>query len=142
MPFLTTADYDKQVRPDVLSALTADSTAIRQAAEDSAQEQMASYLRPRGYDVITLFGLSGSNRNPYLVTLLIDMSLHTLHAAHSTFVPQQRQARYDQALEWLRAVAAGQLEPNLPKLTDANNQPQPLGGLRTGPGQPPRQHDY
>ena len=89
-----------------------------------AQEEITSYLRPRGYDVAAVFSASGDSRNPLIIMYMIDMALYHLHSSLAgRAIPKNREDRYRAALEWLTQVNHDKLDPTLPKLPDPNTDP-------------------
>ena len=123
MSFLTDDDYDVQARAAILAVLETGSLS-RANAESMAQEEITSYLRPRGYDVAAVFSASGDSRNPLIIMYMIDMALYHLHSSLAgRAIPKNREDRYRAALEWLTQVNHDKLDPTLPKLPDPNTDP-------------------
>ncbi|GAA4349891.1 hypothetical protein GCM10023185_06960 [Hymenobacter saemangeumensis] len=116
MGFLVTADYGTLIRQEQLDiVLSGTPTALTQA-EIFAQELIESYLRTR-YDVAAIFGAEGEERSALIVTYMVDITLYTVHARHGRVaMPEKRIDRYDQAIDWLKAVATGKISANLPLL--------------------------
>lgn len=120
MPFLMEDDYKVQIRDFELQELTGYTNGIRLKSETAAQAEMESYLRDR-YKVEDIFSDAGDDRNPLIVMYLIDIALYHLFSAITPRqVPQIRMDRYDAAINWLKAVAAGKLNPALPLREDDN----------------------
>lgn len=113
--FLTEDDYDTLIL-DIDRELISQSTeAIRLVAETMAVDQMSGYLRAK-YDVVTVFNPEeGDERSMVLVMFCMDITLYHLHAGiPGRFVPEIRRIRYEDALAWLKDVAKGLIDPNLP----------------------------
>ncbi|GGF22346.1 phage protein Gp36 family protein [Hymenobacter cavernae] len=56
-------------------------------------------------------------RSAVLVTYMLDITLYTVHSRHGRVqMPEKRIDRYDQAIEWLKAVSNGKLSADLPRL--------------------------
>jgi phage gp36-like protein len=116
MAFLTDTDYNVQIRTEV-TAIIAAQPGAKALAEQMAEAEMISYLKPRGYDVVAIFAAIGANRNPLIIMYLIDMVLYHLHANVATrAMPKVREDRYNAAIAWLDKVSKGMLEPDLPAL--------------------------
>ena len=121
MPFLTDEDYNAQIRNEVKAVLL-QSDGSQALAEQMAEAEITSYLRPRGYNVASIFGATGANRNAQIIMLMVDITLYHLHSNIVTrAMPNTRQKRYDDAVSWLKMVSKGQLEPELPRL-DADDE--------------------
>ena len=116
MAFLTAADYGTLIRSEQLDIVVSGTPAALTQAELHAQEFIESYLRSR-YDVVAIFDAVDAARSALIVTYMVDITLYTVHARHGRVaMPEKRIDRYDQAVEWLKAVAAGKISPNLPLL--------------------------
>lgn len=121
MSFLTNDDYNAQIRNEVKAVLL-QSDGSQALAEQMAEAEITSYLRPRGYNVATIFAATGTNRNAQIIMLMVDITLYHLHSNIVTrAMPSTRQKRYDDAVSWLKMVSKGQLEPELPRL-DADDE--------------------
>ncbi len=122
--FLQTQDYQTYIKGTILTLITQNTENIRTDAELAAQAQMESYLKNR-YDVTQIFNIPQdtngqpdyTQRNHLIVMYLIDISLYHIHARMaSQDVPEIREIRYNAAIDWLKAVAAMKISPNLPEL--------------------------
>jgi len=136
MSFITEDDYKLQIRDYELDEVTGYTEAIRLSSELAAQAEMESYLRDR-YDVADIFSKTGDDRNKLIVMYLIDISLYHLFAAITPRnVPQVRYDRYTAAINWLKAVAKGNINPDLPAAEDASGETAgtSLFGSSTLPG--------
>lgn len=114
MAFLTKPDYDPYIKDSSLNQVTTFNDALITNVELAAQAEMESYLSMR-YDVVNIFNKTGAQRNPIVVTYLIDMVLYHLHSRiDARKIPQLRVDRYTNALLWLEKVSEGKLTPDLP----------------------------
>jgi len=132
MSFLTSADYGLQIRDEIRGLLTDGNDALLSSAAHAAQAEMESYLRGR-FDVVAVFGALGpvsavpaagaqpavpataDQRNPQIVMYLVDLALYHLHSRQNPRnVPQIRQDRYQQVIDWLKLVRKGGLSCGLP----------------------------
>ena len=67
---------------------------------------------------------AGDNRNPLMVATMIDVTLYHVHSRISPRnIPELRVKRYDDAKEWLRNCARGEMTADIPKI-------QPTQGMR------------
>lgn len=130
MAFLTAADYGTLIRSEQLDIVVSGTPTALTGAELHAQEFIESYLRSK-YDVAAIFGAQDAARSALIVTYMVDITLYTVHARHGRVaMPEKRIDRYDQAVEWLKAVAAGKISPNLPLLPAEAR----TGGFKWGSG--------
>lgn len=115
MPFLTETDYEVQIRNWVKQIITQYKTDVLHQAELAAQAEMESYLRQR-YDVAQIYSRQDEERNALIVLYMIDITLYHLHSNISADnIPELRIIRYNSAKEWLKAVAKGDVSPDLPE---------------------------
>lgn len=122
MIYLTADDLSQQIKQDQLDILTGSTTALQDKAEITAMSEMESYLRQR-YDVIVLWALTEDERPGIIVTYLVDIALYHLHSRiNPRKIPDLRMDRYDNAIDWLKRVARGELSPNLPLLVDGADE--------------------
>lgn len=130
--FITLDDYDASIHREILDALLrhdsdiADS-AIVEICEDRAIEEMRCYM-DKFYDCDAIFGASGQDRNQLVLMMAIDISVYHIFCQHNPYkISQMRKDRYDRAVEWLKAVAAGNITianaPRLPEEQQAQNSP-------------------
>jgi len=113
MPFLTNDDYGVQARAEVLDRI--GNAGALPMAELMARAEMESYLNAR-YDVPEIFGQQGDDRNHLVLMYLVDLVLYHLHSNISPRnVPELRAVRYEAAIEWLKMVSEGKLNPGLPE---------------------------
>lgn len=115
--FITDNDYEVQVRQEIMQLLDGsdDRSAIR-LAERMAVDQIKSYLSGR-YDTATIFACEGDDRDLFLVMIAIDIALYHLWSKRAPRkIPEFRAQRYQDALDWLKAVGEGTLQTDLPQL--------------------------
>jgi len=128
--FLTQSDYLQQIQPEIKQAIASDLT-IWSSAELQAEEEITGYLRNR-FDVPEIFNKVGTDRNPRLVMLMVDVSLYHVHSRIAPRnIPEIREVRYEQAIDWLKAVNKGTVVPDLPTRPDTINGGA-LSDLRLG----------
>lgn len=83
------------------------------------------------------YWVKGDNRDPQLRMIIVDLTLYHVHTRIAPRnVPNHRQARYDDAITWLRMCAEGDVTPAIPRK-------QPNQGMRIRYGGPvKKQNDY
>lgn len=129
MGFLTPTDYDFQIREFIKQTISPADDSL-ELAEMAAQTQMETKLRSR-YDVAANFSKTGNQRHKELVMYMIDITLYHLHTSITPRnIPELREKRYKAAMEWLKMVAAGELNPDLVLLPDQDSY-----NLRVGSNQ-------
>lgn len=133
--FLTAEDYNTVTDAITLDVIQQSDELTRQKAENYAIAEISSYLRNR-YDMDTAFAKTGSNRNPQLVMITVDIALYHLIA----WLPKRmgyevRKERYDAAVKMLTDVH-NKMTWDLPLYTDPVtgetdiNNPVKFGSLK------------
>lgn len=133
MAFLTEQDYEVQIRTEI-KAIVAQTSGSLALAEQMAEAEISSYLRPRGYDIPIIFAAVSTARNALLVMYMIDIVLYHLHSNIVTrAMPKTREDRYNAAIAWLQKVNKGLLDPNLPTILIDGEDPTPTIKLGSNP---------
>ena len=71
------------------------------------------------YDVAKIFSATGDDRDSYIVMIKIDCALYYLYTATvPNKIPTIRAERYQDALDWLKSVARGEEDTDLPPIID------------------------
>lgn len=118
--FLRDTDYDDQIRAELRAVIdpTQDSTQLR-AAELKALSQMKKYLSSR-YDIFAIFAVptddAEDTRDAFIVMTLVDIVLYHIWSKERGRMPQVRNDRYQDALDWLKTVGNGEQICDLPPL--------------------------
>lgn len=121
--FITLEDYDASIHRDILDSLLrtpADcDPEVIEICEDRAVSEMRSYLS-RFYDCDAIFGMTGTDRHPLILMMAVDIAVYHIFCIHNPYkMSQIRKDRYERAVEWLRAVARGDVvidgAPRLPE---------------------------
>ena len=120
--FIQPSDYDASIHREILDALlrhdsdTSDE-AIVHICEDRAIEEMRGYL-DKFYDTQAIFDATGADRNQLVLMMAVDIAVYHIFCQHNPYkISQVRKDRYDRAIEWLKAVAAGKVTiANAPRL--------------------------
>lgn len=115
MQFLEKTEFESLIKAYDLEQLTAGEDSLLDLSELAAIHEMQSYLIDR-YDVAAIFEVEeDEDKHPLIKMYLIDMVLYHLHSRLARRdMPLHRENRYNIALQWLRSVAEGELNPNLP----------------------------
>ena len=114
MAFLTEDDYAAVCDEFELEQI-ADNDTTREQAEQAAIEQVSSYTCDR-YDMDAAFAATGSDRNPMLVQVTINIALYILvHRLPQQMGSDRRTELYEESVRWLRDVQASKASPDLPK---------------------------
>lgn len=118
--FLTDDDYETLVKEEIrrlLDGRAPDGTGTPVKllkAEQMAIKQIRNWLAQR-YDMDTAFAATGDDRDQYLVMIAIDCTLYHLYSqtGHKD-LPEHRDKRYADALEWLKLAGKGDITTDLP----------------------------
>lgn len=107
--FVQISDYDASIHREILDALTRDDDAVVEICEDRAIAQVRSFLSRR-YDCDLIFAAAGDDRNQLILMMVIDIAVYHIFCIHNPQkLSQIRRDRYERAIEWLKAVAAGEI---------------------------------
>lgn len=114
--FITNEDYSALIRNEIKDLLLENYSESRlRASEQMAVSQIKNYLSGR-YDVAQIFSKEGEKRNSHIVMLTIDCALYHLYTATiPRKMPEIRSQRYQDAIDWLKLVAEGKANADLPK---------------------------
>lgn len=118
MIFLNDNDLKPFIQNDILQHVIEEDTAVLGQVERIVIEHISSYLQNR-YDAAAAFAKADLERNPVVVMYAVDMLLYHVHSRLTpNQIPEIRQLRYENALEWLKSIAKGQLSADLPEKTE------------------------
>lgn len=114
--FITETDFSMLIKSDNLESVIRSNPAPLESAINASVSEMQSYLSTR-FDVSSIFSTTGTERHPVLVMYCGDIALYHLHAAFAPVkIPAIRVERYRAAIDWLKMVARGELNPGLPAI--------------------------
>lgn len=121
--FLTTEDYTALIRNEIKDILLENySEAKLRVAQQMAIDQVKNYLSGR-YDVAEIFSKEGTERNAHIVMLTLDCTLYHLYTSTvPKRMPEIRSMRYQDAIDWLKAVGSGEISANLPLIKSQDGQ--------------------
>lgn len=119
MPFITEDDYSVLIRNEIKNILLENySPGKLKTAENMGIAQVKKRLAGR-YDISKIFSAVGDERDSYIVMITLDCALYHLYTATvPNKIPTIRAERYQDALDWLKSVAKGEEETDLPKIKD------------------------
>jgi len=143
--FLTDDDYSVLIRQEIKELLSEDNGTVLPdkilKAEDMAIAQIKNYLFGK-YDIAQVFQTDiPEERNPHIIMTVIDMALYHLYTSISPDkIPQHRSDRYQDAIEWLKAVATGKIEADLPRKTGDDGTPH--FGIKISSNHPPEDNRW
>ena len=121
--FLTTEDYTALIRNEIKDILLENySEAKLRVAQQMAIDQVKNYLSGR-YDVAEIFSKEGTERNAHIVMLTLDCTLYHLYTSTvPKRMPEIRSVRYQDAIDWLKAIGSGEISANLPLIKSQDGQ--------------------
>ena len=130
--FIQTFDYNASIHREIIETVTRGDEAVVEICEDRAIEEMRSYLSSR-YDCDAIFSARDGDRNKLILMMAIDITIYHIFSIHNPQkLSQVRVDRYNRAVEWLKAVAAGKISipdaPLLPEETLRDNAPTLIKG--------------
>jgi phage gp36-like protein len=125
--FIQESDYAMQIRQEIIRLLTSPTewfTSIKLIrAEQTAVKQIRHRIGRR-YNCGLVFAPASEiagydTRDEFIVTITIDIALYHLYSQTGMKdIPEHRQQRYQDALDWLRDVGNGDTLAELPEMTD------------------------
>jgi phage gp36-like protein len=115
MPFTDSDDLTLSILPRELSEITGGDASIVTTCLSVAESEARSYLYD-GYDVDAIFGATGADRFPMLVQSIADIAIYYVVArCQAGSYLEDRMARYDRAIRWLKMVQKSELFTDLPR---------------------------
>ena len=119
MAFITDNDYTLLIRNEIKAILLENYSVTKlKTAENMGIAQVKKRLAGR-YDVAAIFGAVDDDRDSYIVMITLDCALYHLYTATvPNKIPAIRAERYQDALDWLKSVARGEEDTDLPKIKD------------------------
>ena len=131
MAYLESADYLLHIQDVNMQQIINSNEAVRDNANLLAISEARSYLIQK-YDIDAELVKTGTARDAQLLSTVIDIALFHLHSRIAPRnIPELRQARYDNAIAWLKMCAYGDITPGLAKLN-------PISGMRIRHGGNPK----
>lgn len=115
MAFLLKADLYSKILQDELDEITRSDDTIVANVLSAAESEMKVYLYD-SYDVDTIFAQTGDDRHQLLVQIGADIAIYFLFARSQAGINiDDRKARYDRAINWLKAAKKSENYADLPR---------------------------
>ena len=135
--FLNNEEMKTHLYAENISIIQRDDETILTAAIQGATIEARGYLK--AYDVEKVFSSEGEERNPLLLIFVKDIATwHFLVLCNAGHELKLRQDRYDRAIQWLKGVQRGDIDPDLPVM--ASESGQGTGIIKFGSNPPRGQH--
>jgi phage gp36-like protein len=121
--FIIENDYAMQIKQEIIKLLTSEENWYNSPklirAEKTAISQIKQWIGKR-YDCSLIFnGNNPEARDEYIITVTIDVALYHLYSRTGTKdIPEHRQQRYQDVLDWLKETGNGNITADLPPMTD------------------------
>jgi len=113
--FIGKADLYIAILEDELEEIVRGDDTIVASAMHSAEAEMRTYLFD-SFDVDVIFAKKGAERHALLVNLCADIAIYLLVARlQAGQYVDDRKARYDRAVSWLKMSAKTELYNDLPR---------------------------
>lgn len=134
MDILTPEDINAIIDETILEEITEGDDTILDTAELDAIGEMTGYLAIR-YDPAKCFDRALSTDNNGINTVIQRLVDVMLYHAHSRImpdnIPELREKRYNNAINWLEKVASGYIAPALPLKEEDPTNPLRYGNSST-----------
>ena len=110
--FITKTDITRSgIHAEVLDALIRNADETIDDIISFSIDEMAGYLDAR-YDTNDIFSKTGNYRNGTLLQKGIDIALYHIHCkGNPNVIPDIRVKRYDDAIDWLKGIQKGNINP-------------------------------
>jgi phage gp36-like protein len=125
MPFITKSDLEVSIRTNRLDQIVDGDDAIIVSAIAEAESILANYLAGPGYNITSILGAAGDNRDQTLVGWCKYITLYKIfERIPDEAVPERVIKNYDDTMAELRRVADGRYNLNLPHVTGTDGKPK------------------
>jgi phage gp36-like protein len=115
--FLTIDDLKTVIYEESLKEISREDDTIPEFGIDAAISEMKSYLAPV-YDTDTIFAQTGTARHNMLLMFAKDIAAYHIICLSNPGVDfDTKEARYNRAIDYLKAVQSGKVSPDLPKIS-------------------------
>ncbi len=109
--FIDKPDFNSSIHSEIVDLITRSTDTTLEENVQQAIDEMAGYLSAR-YDTDAIFAATGDNRNKLLAMLCKDITLYHLHAVgNPNQMPDLRVKRYDDAINTLKRIQKGEVNP-------------------------------
>lgn len=138
--FVESSEMRTHLTKAQIKVISEEDETILLSAIDTAISEAKGYLG--AYDRGRIFGARGEERSAILVSIVQDMAtFHFLKLCNYGADLEFRTFLYQRAIDWLKQVQKGQVEPDLPRL-DEDGDGEPDGALFLYGSNPRRTHHF
>lgn len=138
--FLTAEEMKTHLYAENVELIDRNDDTLLTSAIDGAIAESKGYLG--AYDRDTIFDATGTDRNALLLIFVKDMTVwHFINLCNAGAELELRQARYERAIDWHKAVQSGKVTPDLPRLV-SDDTISSTGGLITYGSNPQRSNHF
>lgn len=122
--FMSSADYQPQIRYYNLQDLLDDNMVLLDWAEETAIQLVKDHIY-QFYDVDVIFAQTGANRHRTILQMCVDIVLYQIHQRLAdVMIPDLVRENYKTTLEMLKSIAAGDVGLNgAPEVVDGSGNP-------------------
>lgn len=116
MSFISSEEIITHLYDEQVDAISGEDETLLLAAIDGAEAEAKGYLPD--FDLEAIFAETGTDRHALLVIFVKDIAVwHFINLASPGVDLSLREKRYNAAIAWLKGVKAGDIVPDLPKVT-------------------------
>lgn len=117
MSFITAVELKTHLYAEDIAMISRDDDTLLVAAIDGAVQEARGYLS--AFDRDAIFSAALAERNALLLIFIKDIAVwHFINLCNAGSELEVRKARYDRAVDWLKAVQKGNVSPDLPVVLD------------------------
>jgi len=114
MKFISKEEITSLVKLSILNDVTEENNNLLDVFESVALSEIDSYIGNK-YNTTETFNRKGTERNQFLINIVIDILLYHLHSRLTPDqIPLIRTQRYEKAIAWLYQVSIGKITPPIP----------------------------
>lgn len=128
--YLTVADFDNSIYPEIKRAIARNSEKYINHQINFALSLIRSRLSAR-YDIAAEFLKSGEARNPLLLEYAMDIAIYNLYNSQEV-IPDHRVKRYDDAVDFLKDVVLKRANLEGVPLTPSDDPNTSTGNIKMG----------
>lgn len=119
--YITAHDLNTHLYGEQVMAITGDNNELLLKAISVAVAEARGYLT--AYDIDSELERTGDDRNPLLVIIVKDIAVwHFINICNVNTSLELRRDRYGRAIDWLKEVQKGAVNPGLPPLPEAERK--------------------
>lgn len=138
MAFITVEELKTHYYRETVDLITREDDTIVTASIDGAIQEAKGYLG--AYDREAVFAQVSTERNALLLIFVKDIAVwHFINLGNAGTDYQNRENRYNRAIDWLKGVQRGDVTPDLPKQIDESGKPT-ADGIKFGSNPKKNQH--